>query len=245
MANEPSLRRKLSTSDIRHQTSDIRHQTSDISTSISISISTSVIISISISLLPSHKPSPFLNQALPTPFAKMLSVKNILFLAVAAAGSVIKRDVSQTKSNLKTINSDTQSVTSAVNDYNGGGMFAAMPIINAEQTLDNDIQSATNNANKLGTISTADAKALIDYIGNTIQPSMRTALKALKSKKPQFDADQLTGVVHDTLQSLQSDTDKLADALIKAVPASQKSQAKAPKDKIDADFNDAIAYFSS
>ncbi|GAO13610.1 hypothetical protein UVI_02015210 [Ustilaginoidea virens] len=183
--------------------------------------------------------------ALPTPFAKMLSVKNILFLAVAAAGSVIKRDVSQTKSNLKTINSDTQSVTSAVNDYNGGGMFAAMPIINAEQTLDNDIQSATNNANKLGTISTADAKALIDYIGNTIQPSMRTALKALKSKKPQFDADQLTGVVHDTLQSLQSDTDKLADALIKAVPASQKSQAKAPKDKIDADFNDAIAYFSS
>ncbi|KZZ99647.1 hydrophobic surface binding protein [Moelleriella libera RCEF 2490] len=175
----------------------------------------------------------------------MLSIKNLLFLAVAATGSVIiKRDVETVKQDLRTINDDTTAVTAAVNNYNGGGFAAAIPIVNAQNKLSRDIRSATTDAQNAGPASEADADDIIGYITNTLEPNIKTTLSALKSKKSKFDADGLSGTVKSSLQNLKSDTDKLSAALVSASPSSRAQAAQSIANTIDADFDDAIAYFS-
>lgn len=174
----------------------------------------------------------------------MFSVRNLVFLAVAVTGSVIKRDAAQVKSDLQLINTDTQAVTAAVNNYNGGGINNALPIVRAQSKLSNDIKSATDHAKAAGALSEADSSAIIGYIRNTLQPSIKASLSALKSKKDKFAADGLTSIVKSRLESLKSDTDNLSAALVASAPPSKVSEAKAVSGAIDADFNDAIGYFS-
>ncbi|KAK2590952.1 hypothetical protein QQS21_011371 [Conoideocrella luteorostrata] len=174
----------------------------------------------------------------------MLSIKNLLFLAVAATGSVIKRDAAAVKQSLQTVNSDTQAVTTAVNNYNGGGIVNALPIVNAQQQLSKDIKSATQTAKDAGTVSEADATDIINYITGTLQPSIATTLTALKGKKDKFDADGLSSTVKSSLESLKTDTDDLGAALIGGTPPSKTEEAKAVQAKIDSSLDDAIAYFS-
>ncbi|OAQ60522.1 hydrophobic surface binding protein [Pochonia chlamydosporia 170] len=173
----------------------------------------------------------------------MLSVKNLLFLAVAVTGSVIKRDAALVKADLQTINTDTAKVTTAVNNYNGG-VLNALPIINAQQQVTKDIKKATTDAQNAGVVSEADALDIIAYITGTLEPTIVGSLSALKSKKAKFDADGLTGTVKSSLTSLKSDTDALGAALIAGTPANLVAQAQAIQAKIDADFDDAIAFFS-
>lgn len=174
----------------------------------------------------------------------MLSIKNLLFLAVAATGSVIKRDAAEVKQDLQTINSDTSAVTTAVNNYNGGGFTNAVPIVTAQQQLSKDLKKATETAKNAGVVSEADANDIIGYITSELQPNIQTSLSALKAKKANFDADGLTPIVKSSLQDLKTDTDNLGAALIGGTPASKKPQAEDIQNKIDADFVDAIAYFS-
>ncbi|KFG79160.1 4MeS [Metarhizium anisopliae] len=174
----------------------------------------------------------------------MLSIKNLLFLAVAATGSVIKRDVAQVKKDLDTINSDTIAVTNAVNGYTGG-LASAFPIVTAQQQLSKDLKSATANAQDTGVVSEPDADDIIAYIINTLEPNIETSLSDLEAKKSQFDADGLTSTVHDSLQSLHTDTSNYGNALTAGAPPSKKPQAEAVQNKIDARFVKAIATFSS
>ncbi|KID74341.1 uncharacterized protein G6M90_00g083110 [Metarhizium brunneum] len=175
----------------------------------------------------------------------MLSIKNLLFLAVAATGSVIKRDAAEVKQGLQTINSDTSAVTAAVNNYNGGGFTNAVPIVTAQQQLSKDVKETTETAKNTGVVNDADANDIINYITGTLQPNIAASLAALKAKKANFDADGLTPIVKSSLTDLKTDTDKLGAALIAGTPAGLQEQAKAIQKKIDADFADAIAFFSS
>lgn len=174
----------------------------------------------------------------------MLSIKNLLFLAVAVTGSVIKRDAAQVQQDLKTINDDTNAVTTAVNNYNGGGLANAFPIVLAQQQLSKDLKTGTTNAQNTGVVSEPDADTIIAYITNTLLPSIKASLAALKAKKPQFDADGLTSTVNSSLQDLKTDTDKLGAALIAGTPPSKVDAAQGIQNQIDAAFADAIAFFS-
>lgn len=174
----------------------------------------------------------------------MLSVKNLLFLAVAVTGSVVRRDAALVKKDLQLINTDTLAITAAVNNYNGGGFTNAIPIVNAQQKASADIKTATTDAKAAGVVSVADANDIIAYITGTLEPSIVGSLSALKSKKAFFATDGLTAIVKGSLQSLKTDTDNLGAALIGGTPASLQAQAKAIQAKIDADFDDAINFFS-
>ncbi|KAK9442275.1 hydrophobic surface binding protein [Metarhizium brunneum] len=174
----------------------------------------------------------------------MLSIKNLLFLAVAATGSVIKRDAAQVKQDLQTINEDTSAVTAAVNNYNGGGFANAIPIMTAQNKLSEDVKKATETAKNTGVVSDADANDIINYITSELQPNTETSLSALKAKKANFDADGLTPIVKNSLQDLKTDIDNLGAALIGGTPAALQAQAQAIQKKIDDNFVDAIAYYS-
>ncbi|EFY95776.1 hydrophobic surface binding protein A family protein [Metarhizium robertsii] len=173
----------------------------------------------------------------------MLSIKNLLFLAVAATGSVIKRDAAQVKQDLQTINADTQAVLNAVNSYNGG-LANALPIVTAQQQLSKDLKTGTTNANNAGPVSDADADEILAYVKDTLFPSTENTLAALEGKKATFANDGLTSTVKSSLESLKKDTGDLSDALKNGAPADKQPEAEGLKNQIAARFDSAIAQFS-
>ncbi|KAK8914778.1 hypothetical protein H634G_02155 [Metarhizium anisopliae BRIP 53293] len=173
----------------------------------------------------------------------MLSIKNLLFLAVAATGSVIKRDAAQVKQDLQTINSDTIAVSNAVNNYNGG-LANALPIVTAQQQLSKDLKTGTTNANNAGPVSDTDADDILGYVKSTLLPSTEKALADLVAKKATFASDGLTSTVHDSLVSLKQDTGNYGAALKNGAPDNKKAEADGLNNQIATDFDNAIANFS-
>lgn len=173
----------------------------------------------------------------------MVSIKNLLVIASAVSAAVLPRDAAQVLNDLHTINSDTTTLTNAANNYNGG-FSAAVPIINAESALEKDLKTATDDTNASGTVSEADAQNILNYITNTLEPSIKTSLTAIKNKKAKFDADGLTPTVRKDLNNLKSGTDTLGSALLAHTPSDLTAKAQAVQAKIDADFQDAINFFA-
>lgn len=172
----------------------------------------------------------------------MISIRNLLFLAVAVTGSVIKRDASTVLKDLETINSDTSAVTEAVNNYHGGSGSTAS-ILSAQNKLTQHIKTATNNAKGVKP-SDSEADKIISFITDKFQPNIRSSLNALTNAKDKFKKDGLAGAVKSILQALKSDSSNYSDALIAGTPGNKVEKAKAIKDEINKSFDDAIHAFS-
>lgn len=173
----------------------------------------------------------------------MVAINSLILLATATTAAVLPRDASTVQSDLNTINSDTQKLTSDVNAYNGG-LLAAIQPENDESQLDKDIKQATTDANNSAPVSDADATSIINYIKNTLTPSIESALSALKAKKSQFASAGLQNTVLNDLKTLKNDTDSLGSALLAKTPDAEQADGSAVIDQIDGDFDDAISYFS-
>ena len=132
----------------------------------------------------------------------MIAIKNIL-LFVSAATALIpgKGDTSTILSDISTINSNVKALTSAVNSYNGG-LLAAIPITNAESTLDTSIKQGTSDAQSTSQRSSTDSNTIIAAIMN-LTPDIEAALTAVVNKKPQFAAAGLASTVQGDLDVLK------------------------------------------
>ncbi|RMY56911.1 hypothetical protein D0863_12818 [Hortaea werneckii] len=200
------------------------------------------------------------------PPSKMVALKNMLLAAVsitAATSKVIRRDAAQIQSDLVNstrqssgqqrletdlcvqmdINGDVVSLTDATNNYSGG-LFGAIPVQNAESNLEDSIKSATSNAKASGPVSSSDSQDIIDYINNTLEPNIDSAVTAIINKMSQFQSAGLAGTVRDDLDNLKSETDDLGAALVNKAASDKKTQANAALDAIDADFQRAIAAYN-
>lgn len=177
---------------------------------------------------------------------KMVAIKNLVFLAASvSAAAFLRRDVSGLQKDLTTINSDTVALTNSVNSYTGS-FSQALAVNSAESTLDNDIKSATKDAQGTsGPLSDSDSQSLIDYINNTLEPNIQKAISALEAKKSTFASNGLTSTVQGDLKTLKSDTDSYGSALISLAPSDKTSAAQAALAKIDNDFQGAINYYAS
>ena len=173
----------------------------------------------------------------------MVAFKIILLLAASAIAAVIPRDAATIEKDLKTLNSDTSNLHTAINNYNGGGAINAIPIQNAEQTLDKAINNADTDTKSSAAINDADTKTILVFIKNTLEPNLAATLKALVTKKADFSKDGFTGIVLSDLQTLKKDSDTFGADLLKKIPTDQQSAGKAALSKIDADFNNAIKQF--
>ena len=91
----------------------------------------------------------------------MVAISQLILLAVSATASVLPRDVTTVQNDLKTINSDTTTLTSKVQAYNGG-TSAALPIQQAENQLEKDLKSANTDAGNVGSVTSAQAQSIID-----------------------------------------------------------------------------------
>lgn len=172
-------------------------------------------------------------------------VTRIAVLATAVAAAIVQRDAAQVLADLKVVQSDNQKLQTAISNYNGGGLGPAIPILSAAKQLDNDIKKTTTDSDASGAVSESDAQSIIDYITNTIEPTLSQTMDILHQKKATADANGLTSTVHDQLVTIKSDTDKLGASLTAHAPADKVAAANAILAKIDADFQREIDEYSS
>ncbi|KAF8862307.1 hydrophobic surface binding protein-like protein A [Acephala macrosclerotiorum] len=174
----------------------------------------------------------------------MVAFKNLLFFITSASALTIgKRDAATILSDISTIDTNVNALTTAANNYNGG-ILAALPITSAESTLENSIKQGTTDAQATSQLSSADAQSIIAAI-NTLIPDIATSLTAVENKKADFASDGLTSIVLGDLNSLKNDTDAFADALIAIASADTETEAQSQKATIDSDFQAAIDDFAS
>ncbi|KAH7305664.1 hydrophobic surface binding protein A-domain-containing protein [Rhexocercosporidium sp. MPI-PUGE-AT-0058] len=175
----------------------------------------------------------------------MVAIKNVLLFVAAASALTIplgKRTAATIISDVSTINTNVQALTSAANAYTGG-ISNALKVQQAEQTLDKSIIQAGKDANATAALSSADSTKISDAIQSLI-PNIDASIKAIEAKKAQFATDGLTQVVLDDFKSLQSNTDKLADRLIIIASSDVKTRAQQQKATIDSYFAAGIKFFS-
>jgi hypothetical protein len=171
----------------------------------------------------------------------MLVLKTILLIGVASAG-VIRR--ATTSANLQTIDTDTRSLIKAEQNYNGG-LFGALAIKNAADKVDDDIRSATTDAQSSGPLDEATAQSAIDYVNSTLEPDVATAVDTLISKKSLIQRDGQVGTVNDELKKLRADTQTYGSALKNIAPADRQADADAALAKVDADFKRGVDAYAS
>jgi hypothetical protein len=171
----------------------------------------------------------------------MLVLQTILLADVASAG-VIRR--ATTTSNLQTIDNDTRSLTKAEQNYNDG-LSAALAIKIAADKVDDDIRSATTDAQSSAPLDEATAQSAIDYVNSTLEPDVATAVDALIGKKPYIQRDGQVGTVNDELKRLRADTQTYGNALKNIAPADRQADADAALAKVDADYKRGVDAYAS
>lgn len=173
----------------------------------------------------------------------MVAIKNLFCFVATASAAILPRNAAQALTDLKTIDSDTNKLTNATNNWNGQ-VFTATAISNAESTLETDIKTATKNAQGY-TASSADSKSILAYINNTLEPDVRTSLTAIQNKKAQFKSAGLSNTVVTDLNNLKNLTSQLSTNLIAVASSDQKSAGQTAANKIQTDFNNELTAFQS
>jgi hypothetical protein len=171
----------------------------------------------------------------------MLFLKPLLLAGVASAG-VMRR--ATTSANLETIDSDTRALIRSEQSYNGG-LFGALAIKSAADKVDQDLEAATKDAQASAPLDEAAAQAAIDYVNNTLEPDVATAIDTLIGKKAQIQRDGVTGTVRDQLTELRADTQTYGGALKGIAPADKQAGADVALAKVIADFQRGIDAYAS
>ena len=173
----------------------------------------------------------------------MMRLSKFSQLAAAAKNAMTSRSAASTQENLNTINASVNKLTQIVNAYTGG-LLAASPISNQEATLGIEIKNATSDANASEVVTVDEAKAIIAYIKDTLEPSIRACMAAMTEKKAAFASAGLTSTVVGDTKDLRVQTATLGKALAAKAPASEQEESEKVLKLIDADFEDALQKFA-
>lgn len=99
----------------------------------------------------------------------MMRLSNFSKFAQSAKSAFTSRDAASTQQNLEIINAAVTKLTATVDGYNGG-LLAANSISNDEAVLGQKIKDAIKDANASEMVTEDEAKAIIKYITDTLEP---------------------------------------------------------------------------
>ncbi|MCJ1443370.1 MAG: hypothetical protein MMC23_003868 [Stictis urceolatum] len=174
----------------------------------------------------------------------MVCLKNVFLLAATASALVIQRTTTTVLNNLKTIDDNTNTLTSSVTGWDGS-ILSAISMRRTESTPESSIKNAATSAGSEKVASSADSTSIISYINNTLEPDIKKTFTALTTKQSSFTSDGLTSTVQTDLNALKNGMDSSGAALVRVASSDQQTSAKGALAKIDADFEEAVAAFSA
>ncbi|KAH9215151.1 cell wall galactomannoprotein [Leptodontidium sp. 2 PMI_412] len=126
----------------------------------------------------------------------------MLALAVSSDAVIVARDTPTILADIATIDSDTKSLTTAVNAF--ASINDAAGLISAEGALETAIKKGTSDTQATtGPISDADASSVISAVKNLI-PSIVAALNAVVSKNGAFTSAGVQSVVAGDLTAVNT-----------------------------------------
>lgn len=173
-----------------------------------------------------------------------MRLPNVAGMMAAAKSAIVSREAQTTQANLETITKSVEKLINTVNGYKGG-VLAAVSISSDEATLGQDIKNSTTDAKKSEVVTDEEAKVLIAYIENSLEPAIQRCMAALKAKKTELAAAGLGDTVLGDLKDLRVSSNALGEALVEKAPATQHESARAAMGKVDVAFEDAIKFFSA
>ncbi|PVH89027.1 hypothetical protein DL98DRAFT_622808 [Cadophora sp. DSE1049] len=126
---------------------------------------------------------------------------SILMLALAASGNavIVARDAATVLADIAGIDSQTQSLTTAVNAFED--INDAAGLISAEGALETAIQKGTTDAQATDPLTLEEGSSILDAVRNLI-PSIVGALNAVVSKDPAFTSAGVQSVVAGNLNTV-------------------------------------------
>tara|TARA_R110002060_G_scaffold50614_3_gene61511 strand:+ start:997 stop:1431 length:435 start_codon:yes stop_codon:yes gene_type:complete len=130
----------------------------------------------------------------------MKSSSVIFALAATGNAAILARDAATVLSDIDTINSDTQSLTSTVNAFSGISDAAAL--IAAESGLSDAIKKGTTDAKATTSVSDSEAQSILSAVKGLI-PNIVAALNAVVSKDAAFTSAGVQSVVAGDLASVR------------------------------------------
>ncbi|PVH72629.1 hypothetical protein DL98DRAFT_609861 [Cadophora sp. DSE1049] len=176
----------------------------------------------------------------------MVQLKTLFVAAIsiglATCSPVAKRDAALVLTDLQNVGTALNSLTTAVNAYNGG-LTDAITISTLGTNLDTAIKTATTDATASAAWTTSQSASITSQLG-TLTPQIQATLTALVNKEPLFDASALDPLVLSQLQTLLADSDKLGAALQAKAVAADVTTLKTYQTTIDTYFAFAIATYS-
>ncbi|KAK6221138.1 hypothetical protein LQW54_001711 [Pestalotiopsis sp. IQ-011] len=173
----------------------------------------------------------------------MVNFATIALYASAVLGAAIRRDVTETLTDLENIDASTNSLTSDITAWDGT-TAGAITIATAANSLGDLIDTANTDASDESVASSADSATIISYITETGEPDIAASLNALVAREAEFASAGVASVVLSELQSLKNKTDTYGATLLSITSSDQQTAAQAELTKLDADFDAAITAFS-
>ncbi|KAG5992847.1 hypothetical protein E4U52_002485 [Claviceps spartinae] len=194
----------------------------------------------------------------------MLSVKNLLYFAVAVSCAAINRDAAdgflhslarrddqQTKSDSNQTTTDLEEITNnihgfyqVVSMYNGSPI-SQYPVVGAEDKLLHSINEATAHAKLAPVPSVEDSTAILSYVRSVMWPAMVRAISPLKAKKDLFSQAGQAQAMKTLLVDLKNATLNLSETLIYVTPLNKVVTGLSLERSIKNRFDEIIQLYST
>lgn len=106
------------------------------------------------------------------------------------------------------------------------------------------IDTASQEAAGEAVASDQDSQMILDFVNNNLLPDIQSTMGALTSRKSDFDADGLSGLVSSTLSNIQQ-RNTLTTSLVQLSSPALQPAAQQAADAVNQAFADALTVFSA
>nr|POE96413.1 hypothetical protein CFP56_56463 [Quercus suber] len=180
---------------------------------------------------------------------KFSGLITILSFSAAASSAIVARDAPTLLRDINSIGVQLNKTLADINAFNGGtnGVNQALAIYTDSNNLDAVIKNSTADAKASAVLNDADS-ASIALAVTSLQSNIYATLDALVAKHYDFTAASLgfnaTGLVHDTLVSMRTDTNNFGGNVTAKLSAVLSKSAPLITSDIDYHFVRAIQAFA-
>lgn len=171
----------------------------------------------------------------------------LLFPALTFAAALTRRagtdNGAAVNQGITNIDIAERALTDRVRAYNGG-ILEVNPILEAFTQIHYVNRVATNAANTSSPFTQAESKAIADNVNDSVGVSIPINLALLESKKPLFDAAQVSSIIGSYINLIRFDHETFSTAVGLRLTPDQLAYAGAGAGKIEAAFLAATAVYA-